>query len=389
MLPEEWVDWDNISWFDRKRNYPAVVPLRKVDGRRNWILEFKSYEQGRHVFQAAGVGAVWFSEQVPWPIYEECMARLREPQFAHMPNPVTMEFTPLDPARSFEISEIYEKWLENPTSESTEMFNFCRLNTLAAMEAGHVSEGAVATLKASSSEEQLKTRLAGDFASYQGTIYSVRPYHLLDGEEIPGMEYTHYRVIDWGSGGEHPFVCLWVAVSGSGRWIVYDEIYLKDPPSLEDIAKDIIKRHHWDDHFPGIYSQTFCDPSEPGLRRQFGEWGLPMSAANNAVKEGIESVRIALKVKPLTGLPGLVIHRDRCPNTVREMRSYRWLRAPEVDTRINPTAPPAEPLKKDDHTCDALRYLVHTLTNRAGGGAAAIAKPKGKRTRVKHRRGKH
>jgi Terminase large subunit, T4likevirus-type, N-terminal len=49
--------------------------------------------------------------------------------------------------------------------------------------------------------------------------------------------------------------------------------------------------------------------------------------------------------------PGLVVHPD-CVNTIREMTHYRF----DEDT--------GRPLKGDDHTCDALRYLVTTANLR-------------------------
>lgn len=57
-----------------------------------------------------------------------------------------------------------------------------------------------------------------------------------------------------------------------------------------------------------------------------------------------------------SGKPGLIVSPD-CPETIREMLGYRW-DPDKVD----------KPVKKNDHTCDALRYLVTT----ARGGLTGL-----------------
>ena len=60
------------------------------------------------------------------------------------------------------------------------------------------------------------------------------------------------------------------------------------------------------------------------------------------------SAYVCLWVVHIPGPPSLLIHPS-CENTIREFLSYRL----EED-------PPYRPMKENDHTCDALRYLVTT-----------------------------
>lgn len=63
-----------------------------------------------------------------------------------------------------------------------------------------------------------------------------------------------------------------------------------------------------------------------------------------------------------SGKPGLIVSPD-CPETIREMLGYRW-DSENPDRREKKD----KPVKKNDHTCDALRYLVTT----ARGGLTGL-----------------
>jgi hypothetical protein len=94
--------------------------------------------------------------------------------------------------------------------------------------------------------------------------------------------------------------------------------------------------------------------------------GFPgIASGRNAVYEGITCVRRHLKVNPVTSRPRLFIHRKRCPNLVRELGTYRWRQGTESER--NPMDPRPEPLKKDDHACDALRYILLSEEQYGGG----------------------
>lgn len=89
--------------------------------------------------------------------------------------------------------------------------------------------------------------------------------------------------------------------------------------------------------------------------------------ARNSVIEGIEHVQWLLKksipewnefTETMVMRPRLFIHYS-CVNLIRELKKYRWVRGSGADGRTeNPTNPRPEPLKFDDHACDALRYLT-------------------------------
>jgi hypothetical protein len=84
----------------------------------------------------------------------------------------------------------------------------------------------------------------------------------------------------------------------------------------------------------------------------------PLMAANNAVLDGIDTVRRHLRINENTGQSQLYVDRKGAPNLARYIQSYRWKRA--AQRGVNPQDAKPEPLKKDDHAPDALRYLLHS-----------------------------
>jgi len=373
LLPKEEIQWDKIDWYKPNQNWPFRVPLKPWPGENPdnyWILEFKSYEQGRSKMQASSVGGFVFVEQCPFELITESIARCRDYNF---PGAKIAEFTPIDPV----LSQPLEDMLINDSLP--EDWAVYRCNTECAMEAGHVSRDWYNEFFGMVSPEMRDVRKIGAFASYEGLIYPTFNTRLHTDTDVMSMlvpGVRHYRAIDWGSGPDNAMVCLWAAKDGVGTWYVYDEYYSTDQNmNYADHASEIMSMHDWSDSM--YYCQTYVDPASPGLARLFTDMGIYTSSALNSVIEGIEAVRVQLTLKH--GESQIVIDKDRCPNLVRELQTYRWERA--RNSRLNPKDAAPRPLKKDDHACDALRYLIFTnqQSARYDGISTKRVVPKNKR----------
>ncbi len=363
LIPHEAIEWDRITWHNSKRNWPASVPLKAWDGDpgKNWCLEFKSYEQGRELMQAAAIGGACFTEQFPWEIFQEVLRGCREYMF---PGSLWAEFTPIDPSLSAPLEELYDRWLAGETEPG--MYNFFRLNTDEALEAGHVTKGWHSTFYSLISEEMQATRRTGAFADYEGAVFqSFNPrIHVFDHPRTPdgdlfiprGVFYR--RGLDWGASVEHPLACIWAYKNSVGQYTIFDEFLdgSQNRTSLEQID-EIRAIYEWKGDDPH-YGRTYGDPSRPDSIRLYTARGIPVSAANNAVHEGIETIRRHLKVIPNLKEPLLRIDRRNCPNLIKQLRTYRWLKS--SGTGLNPKAARPEPLKRNDDLVDALRYLIHS-----------------------------
>lgn len=393
MLPAEWIEERRITWYSEKRNWPKAVPLKPWPGRpgKNWIIEFKSYEQGREEMQAAALGGAWFTEQFPYEIFLEVLRGIREYAF---PGSVWAEFTPIDPAKSVAMEEAYDRWIENDPDYKA--WSFHSLNTQAALEAGHVDADWFAAFYASISEEMRETRMRGVFASYEGAIYkSFRPQiHLTEIDPIFPTGVIHKRSADWGAGEENAFVVLWGYKDSLGIWWIYDEYYTTDQSlTWEEHATRIHAKDGWQlvrdgdrgdgggerstgrrvsyrleplpdvpqrwDYSEPHYFRNFYGPLDrPDMFREFAQYQMPVTPAKMAVDSGIETVRGLLKVQEATGEPRLFIDATACPKLARQIRTYRWERSSGIG--VNPKDARPRPLKKDDHAPDALRYLLHS-----------------------------
>ena len=353
MLPACEVQWDKIDWFKPNQNWPFRVPLKPWPGHNPdnyWLLEFKSYEQGRSKMQASSIGGFVFVEQCPFELIVETLRGCRDYNFS---GAKLAEFTPIDPALSAPLEQMISE------DRFPKDWAIYRCNTECAMEAGHVSREWFEEFFGMVSDEMRDVRMTGSFASYEGLIYPgfFRRYHVVDNlyEQLQDMKITRKRAIDWGSGPHNAMVCLWAAKDATGTLCIYDEYYSTDQElTYADHAHEIYSRDSWPED--GFHLQTYADPASPGLMRLFSQAGIVCTPAKNDVYEGIESVRVKLK-RNADGDPGILID-SRCKNLIREISMYRWERPKK--SSVNPKNARPVPLKKDDHSCDALRYLVHT-----------------------------
>lgn len=113
------------------------------------------------------------------------------------------------------------------------------------------------------------------------------------------------------------------------------------------------------------------DPSMLARARDGGESvgsrlaqeGVFVRPGNNEVLLGIEEVRRRLSRTvdgTDRGRPLLQIH-PRCEHLIQELKQYRW--APDHTGLAR-----EQPLKRDDHTCDALRYMAMAVRYGETGG---------------------
>ncbi len=88
----------------------------------------------------------------------------------------------------------------------------------------------------------------------------------------------------------------------------------------------------------------YIDPSAASFKLELQRRGLHVIDANNDVENGIQYMSSEMR-------KGNLFVCDECKNTIREIEGYVW--DPKASEKGYD-----EPLKKDDHTVDALRYAV-------------------------------
>jgi PBSX family phage terminase large subunit len=208
----------------------------------------------------------------------------------------------------------------------------------------------------------------GLWVAAEGVIYEGwdPALHLIDPFPIPD-EWTRWWAVDFGY--RNPFVCQWWAEDPDGRLYLYREIY-RTGRIVEDHAKAILaavrdrETGEWLERKPRA---IICDHDSEDRATLERHLGLSTAKATKTVKDGLEAVMARMEPAG-DGRPRLFIVRDavleRDPelveakkpaSTVEEIPGYVW--APSLDGKPQKE----EPLKVDDHGCDAMRYVVAKL----------------------------
>ena len=183
----------------------------------------------------------------------------------------------------------------------------------------------------------------GKFRQAEGLIYPwFGQEHII--EEAPdSWDETIYGV-DWGFNS--PSVILALVRDGE-EWVIVEEFYEREATinDLARIAEDMQER--WG---PGKF---YCDPSQPENIEVFNRGSINAKKADNAIMPGIQHV---------SGLRDSLRVRETCQMARNELSQYQWRDDDDKD----------EPVKKMDHSCDALRYALFTDSNRGKPGGVML-----------------
>jgi phage terminase large subunit len=243
----------------------------------------------------------------------------------------------------------------------------------------HLPEGYVETILATWSEERIKREIYADEDSFEGQVYTEfrTDLHVIQPFAIP-KEWPRYIGIDHGF--RNPAAWVWGAMDYDGVLYIYREFY-ESEWLIEDICKkgkdkkpSVLQMMQKPGTNPPQYEKiewAKIDPSTKSRRNEregvkLSDYDLyvenlpsdfPLGTANNDVTPGIDKVKTWLK--PSAQGKARIYVFNTCVNLIDEVSKYRY---PELP--VNQQGKKAEkenPVKVDDHLCDALRYLVMGL----------------------------
>ncbi|HHT83074.1 MAG TPA: hypothetical protein GXZ92_01250 [Clostridiales bacterium] len=309
-----------------------TIAVRNIFGGVSRIV-FKSADQGREKFQGASVDFVWFDEEPPQDIYQECRMRIMDTKgdiFGTMTPLKGLTFVyeeiflnkRLDP----EIQCFHMEWADNPFLDKAE----------------------IELMTKSMSEEMLQSRRYGKFMLDTGLVYSEfdENIHVIEPFDAP-KEW--YDTVSIDPGLNNPLSAHFYCVDYDGNIYVIAEHYEKgkDIDYHANAILNIAKRLDW--HFHNGKLQALIDSSasqrtlaaSKSAVELFYEKGI---AANPNVRKdifaGIARVKEYFAARP----PRIFIFKN-CVNLIRELKSYWWSRG-DI------------PKRKDDHALDELRYYI-------------------------------
>ena len=303
---------------------------------------FKSCEEGREKFQGSSLDFVWFDEEPPEDIYNECKMRVLDK--------CGEIFGTMTPLKGF--TYIYDEIYLNSNNDREVFYLFISWE-----DNPYLNKNEIERLTNSLSNDEIESRKYGRFAAFdKGLIYSEFDIntHIIEPFEIP-LDWQDNISID--PGLSNPLSCHWYARDYDGNVYVIAE-HFEDNKTIEYHAKkikEISKNLNWKKLSNGMY-ETLIDSaanqktlsSIKSVTDLFYEHGIITNPkVNKDVLSGISKVKTYLK--NINGQTKLYIFKN-CTNLIREFKTYRW----NGD---------GSPIKNDDHALDELRYYIMSISN--------------------------
>ena len=255
----------------------------------------------------------------------------------------------------------------------------------------NLPEEYLADLKRTMTDEWIERYLAGSWETFAGQIYKEfeRRLHVIKLKDLPtdkggACPPAHWpRFLGWDHGTTNPTAVCFVCVDEDGNAVVYNEHY-KVSSVIKDHADAVLGLCVGDSvprapdgkgvivHIDSAISGDH-DPQGRDFKQLYEELGIFSINANKQVLAGIQKVASLLHPDPehkfpawhpragQKGAPRLYFVEERCPAGLHELPLYEWEPIPE-GAKLNQKERPRKYL---DHFCDALRYAVMAIFERA------------------------
>lgn len=301
-------------------------------------IGFKSCDQGREKFQGASLDYVWFDEEPPQDIYNECKMRVLDKC-----GDIFGTMTPLK-GLTWVYGTIY-------LNENDDDQVWCEMMEWA--DNPFLSKKEIQAMTKSLSADELESRRYGKFMQNGGMVYNEfdEQIHVIDPFVIP-QDWQDTISID--PGLHNPLSAHFYAVDYDGNVYVVAEHYQAEQTVCyhAEKIKQIAQNLNWKTDRQG-YLHALIDSaatqktlaSSKDVVQLFYENGIIANPkVNKDLFSGISVVKSYLKTAD--GRSRLFIFRN-CVNLIREIKSYWW-------------GNDDVPIKKDDHSLDEMRYYLMT-----------------------------
>lgn len=335
-------DWiADIVMLSGKRENPEggvidYIAVKNVFGTISTI-GFKSCEMGRSKFAGASLDYVWFDEEPPADVYDECAMRVIDKKGL-----IYGTMTPLL-GKTF----VYDKIYVNATNDPEVWHEFMEW-----ADNPYLDKQEIERITAAMSEEQLRSRRYGQFVSDDGLVYSEfsQNVHVIAPFDVP-REWFDNISID--PGLKNPLSCHFYAVDYDGNVYVIAE-HFQAGLSAREHCKAILalaNKIGWQTDAKGRVRALIDSAAtqrtlsaEKSVAELFFENGVMCDTrVDKDLYSGINRVKQYLNCD---GKPRLFIF-ESCVNLIREFKTYCW-------------AGDGKPKKVDDHALDELRYYLMT-----------------------------
>ena len=209
----------------------------------------------------------------------------------------------------------------------------------------HMPKEEIDKAKQEMNEDAFAQEYMADFRKQQGLVYKEfsRDYNVYDGEPArPRAEYL--GGVDFGF--RNPAAVIHAYFDTDGHYWITDEFY-KTERTEEQVCEYVRSCG---------FEMTYPDPENASAIEVLNRKGVNVQEVvkgKGSVKSGIDAVRNLFKQNRLH------IHKS-CVNLIWELETYSYKEKKPDNNE------PEEPVKENDHACDALRYIIMSRPDTAG-----------------------
>lgn len=342
----------------------------KVKGKlfKGSSIEFRLPQGGRIMFGSADkpwslegvhVKAVWMDEAGQMP-YEAWRVAMRRTGFHRAPILITT--TPYN--LGWLKTEVYDPWIRGDKHVFVSQFR--------SIDNPEYPREEYELAKRTMPAWKFKMFYQGVFQRPAGIIYDCfdQDVHLIDPFPIPA-HWKRKIGLDFGF-RPNPTAAIWIATDpDTDVDFAYRELYVYEKFFRQN-AKTIRELSLNEDGTEEDIRAIYADPARPDGIAEMQEvlrgW-TKVQPADNAVMSGIETVyaRLSGGSDEYEG-PGLYFFRDQVPHLTDEIETYIWEGSEDEDKIVIKE----QPLKKDDHCVDGLRYGERGPAKKDKGGDFAF-----------------
>ncbi|MCD8308409.1 MAG: terminase family protein [Clostridia bacterium] len=335
-LPKSWVE--DIVMLSGRKDSPSggvidQIKIKNVFGGISTI-GFKSCDQGREKFQGSSLDFVWFDEEPPQDVYEECLMRVMDKK-----GDIFGTMTPLKG-----LTFIYSEIVQNRSGNPEVWYEFVNWQDNPFLPASEVK-----LLEGTLSAAALDSRKYGKFSAGSGLVYPEfdESVHVIEPFAVP-PDWQDIISID--PGLNNPLAAHWYCMDWDGNIYVVAEHYAagRDIDFHARSIKDISCLIGWHTDVKGRLNAIIDSAADQhtlaatkSVAELFRENGILVNTSvNKDVFAGIS------RVKSYLGGEGAKLYIfNCCTHMIAEFRGYFW-------------GSGDSPVKKDDHCMDELRYYV-------------------------------
>ena len=320
------------------------------------FVEFMSQDQDLDKFAGTSRHFVHFDEECPKVIFDECQMRLLDTNGYWW-----ISETPVA-GMEWIYDDLYQPYFESVEKGEETRIGLIQMRT---DENPYLMKEAIERIFGTMDQENKAVRFGGEYLAISGSLYKEFKEITHANKTFEEYEFDKNMVrlyLTGDHGINNPTAWLWVAADIKGGLTVIKEYYQANAT----VAEHAVAIHRINDELNAV---PYMVTGDPAMKQRSGITGesiiseyakhgifINVDGIPRQKEVGINKIMQYLKVNPKTGHPFLTMLRE-CHNSIRELKGAKQNRFVNKKVAAMKNQPEGQ-REKDDHTTDALRYLM-------------------------------